>query len=91
MYNEKIYAFSLVNLKNKQDAEGVVQEVFLHLWKDRARLKDVKNLDAWVFRLSFNVIRRRFRYLVDGSRPSSRSAPWTSAVELASEVASGAG
>jgi len=60
-YHERIYAFSLVNLKNKEDSEGVVQEVFLNLWKDRTKLKEVKNLNAWVFKISFNVIRRRFR------------------------------
>ena len=62
-YNEKIYAFSFRNLKIKEDAENVVQEVFLNLWKDRARLKELKSLDAWIFTISFNVIRKRFRQL----------------------------
>jgi len=62
-YNKKVYAFSFHNLKNKQDAEGVVQEVFLNLWKDRAKLKEIQNLDAWIFSVSFNVIRKHFRKL----------------------------
>ena len=60
-YNEKVYAFSFSNLKNKQDAEEVVQDVFLNLWKDRAKLKELKSLDAWIFTISFNIIRKRFR------------------------------
>ena len=62
-YNKKVYAFSYHNLKNKQDAEGVVQEVFLNLWKDRAKLKEIQNLDAWIFTISYNVIQKHFRKL----------------------------
>lgn len=67
-YNKKVYAFSLSNLKNREDAEGVVQEVFLSLWKDRANLKKVKKLDAWIFSVAFNVIRKRFRKLAREKR-----------------------
>jgi RNA polymerase sigma-70 factor (ECF subfamily) len=62
-YNERVYAFSLSNLRNREDAEGVVQEVFLNLWKDRIKLKEIRNLDAWLFTISFNIIRKRFRKL----------------------------
>lgn len=62
-YNKKVFAFSLHNLKNKQDAEGVVQEVFLNLWNDRVKLKEIQNLDAWIFTISFNIIRKHFRKL----------------------------
>lgn len=62
-YNKKVYSFSIKNLKNRQDAEGVVQEVFYCLWKERAKLKVVKSLDAWIFTISFNIIRKHFRKL----------------------------
>jgi RNA polymerase sigma-70 factor (ECF subfamily) len=62
-YNQKVYAFSFSNLKNREDAEGVVQEVFLNLWKDRARLNKLRNMEAWIFTISFNIIRKRFRKL----------------------------
>ena len=60
-FNDKVYAFSISNLKNKQDAEEVVQEVFYSLWKDRAKLKELKSLDAWIFTICFNIIRKHFR------------------------------
>lgn len=63
-YNKKVYSFSISNLKNKEDAEGVVQEVFYCLWNERAKLKVVKSLDAWIFTISFNLIRKHFRKLV---------------------------
>lgn len=62
-YNRKVYDFSLSNLKNGADAEGVVQEVFLNLWKDKAKIMDLRDLDAWIFTISFNIIRKRFRKL----------------------------
>jgi RNA polymerase sigma-70 factor (ECF subfamily) len=63
-YNNKVYAFSLRNLKNKEDAESVVQEVFVNLWTDREKLKEVKNLEAWIFMICFNTIRKHFRQLM---------------------------
>jgi len=63
-YNKKVYAFSLRNLKNKEDAEGVVQDVFLNLWKDCTRLKELENLEAWIFKICFNTISKHFRKLI---------------------------
>lgn len=62
-YNERVYSFALRNLKNKADAEGVVQDVFLSLWKDRDKLKELNSLDAWIFTVTFNTIRKVFRKL----------------------------
>jgi hypothetical protein len=36
-YNRKVYDISLRNLKNREDAEGIVQDVFLSIWKNRAK------------------------------------------------------
>ncbi|HAZ03800.1 MAG: hypothetical protein A2W90_17775 [Bacteroidetes bacterium GWF2_42_66] len=63
-YNKKVYAFSLRNLKNKEDAESIVQDVFVNLWTDREKLKEIKNLDAWIFMICFNTIRKHFRQLM---------------------------
>ncbi len=67
-YNKKVYAFSFRNLKNKEDAEGVVQEVFANLWKDRAKLEEIRNLDAWIFTICFNTIKKHFRQLMREKR-----------------------
>ncbi|MBL7113569.1 MAG: RNA polymerase sigma-70 factor [Bacteroidales bacterium] len=60
-YHLRVYSFSLRNLKRREDAEGVVQEVFFNLWKDRKKLKEIKDLDAWIFTVCFNLIRKHFR------------------------------
>lgn len=63
-YNKKVYSFSLRNVKSKEDAENVVQEVFINLWTHREKLKEIKNLDAWIFMICFNTIRKHFRQLM---------------------------
>jgi RNA polymerase sigma-70 factor (family 1) len=62
-FNEKIFTFAYRNLRNKQDAEGIVQDVFFALWEEKSKLKEVINLDAWIFGICFNIIRKRFRQL----------------------------
>jgi len=63
-YNRKVYAFSLRSLKSREDAECVVQDVFVSLWTDRHKLKEVKDLDAWIFTICFNTIHKHFRKLM---------------------------
>jgi len=63
-FNVKVYSFAYKNLKCKEDAEGIVQEVFINLWKDRNKLIEIKNLDAWIFSISFNFIRKHIRELI---------------------------
>lgn len=60
-YYNKVYAFSFSYLRNVEDAEGVVQEAFLILWNKREEAGDIRNLNAWLFTVSFNLVRKIFR------------------------------
>jgi RNA polymerase sigma-19 factor, ECF subfamily len=60
-YNKKIYSFSLSFLKNREDAEGVVQEVFLNLWRKRADMKAQNDIGPYLFTITYNTIRKHFR------------------------------
>ncbi len=62
-YNKKIFTFSLRYLKNKEDAEGIVQEVFLSIWQNAKKMHIDSNLNAYIFTVTFNAIRKRFRKL----------------------------
>ena len=61
LYYNKVYSFSYRYLQNKHDAEEVVQELFIKVWNSREKLKDIKNLNAWLFTIAFNQIRKIFR------------------------------
>jgi len=66
-------------LGNNEDAQDVAQEVFLKCWRTRDTLTDVKNMRAWIFRVSLNAAkdlqrnawRRRAKMLGDAAPPEA--------------------
>jgi len=62
-FNRKIYYFSLGYLKSKEDAEGIVQEVFMTLWRKRAELREDHSISSYLFTITFNAVKKRFRKL----------------------------
>ena len=45
-YKSKLFSFLLDITKSKYLAEDMLQDVFLKIWQNRLRMRDVKNLDA---------------------------------------------
>lgn len=60
LFWSKLYVSAFNVLRNKEQAEDIVQEVFSNLWNNAENL-EVKNLSAWLFTAVryqvFNVIR----------------------------------
>jgi RNA polymerase sigma-70 factor (ECF subfamily) len=67
-YYNKTYNFSYRYLQNKQDAEEVVQEVFISVWNNREKLKKITNLNAWLFTITYNQVRKVFRNIELGKK-----------------------
>jgi RNA polymerase sigma-70 factor (ECF subfamily) len=42
-------------LGNQEDARDTAQEAFLKCWRSRAKLGEVQNLRAWIFRVGLNA------------------------------------
>lgn len=61
-YRPLVYGFSLKYLKSPEQAEEVVQETFLKLWRFGEGLLDIKQLDSYMLTMSRNrcmdVLRR---------------------------------
>jgi RNA polymerase sigma-70 factor (ECF subfamily) len=60
-FNERIlavknvlYRFALKFMRDKQDAEDVVQDVLVKVWNQRDRLNELENFDAWCMKLVRN-------------------------------------
>ncbi len=51
----KLYRFSLRIVGNTAEAEDVVQEVLIKMWKKRTELSAYKNLEAWCMTLTRNL------------------------------------
>lgn len=60
-YSKRLYRFALGYLKAEAEAEELVQEVFTIVWAKRADLKEELSFRAFLFTISFNIIRKHFR------------------------------
>ncbi len=53
-YREKLFAYMLKVTKSPKIAEEIVLDVFLKLWTGRELLKDIKELDAFLYKVAYN-------------------------------------
>ena len=54
-YSRNLYSFCRSLLKTHEDAEGVVEEVFLRVWKKRSELLEQKSFKIFLFQLAYTV------------------------------------
>lgn len=59
-YSKELHHLSLKILKSKQDADEVVQEVFLKIWEKRDQINPLKSFRSYLFTIALNNIRGRF-------------------------------
>ena len=55
-YSRKIYYFSLRFLCSKEDAEELVQSVFINIWEQRRTLDETLSVKSYIFRSAVNYI-----------------------------------
>lgn len=62
-YCHKLHGFVLRYLKQEQDAEGIVQEVFIKIWEARAKIDVYASFESFLFTIAYNstmsVLRKR--------------------------------
>lgn len=56
-----VYGFALSVLKNRQDAEDVVHDTYIQVWKGAAAYQPCGKPLAWMFVIARNLARMRFR------------------------------
>lgn len=59
-YSTRLFRFSLKYLKSNEEAEEVVQEVFLYIWDKRDGLKPDQSFNAYIFTIAYNIIKKYF-------------------------------
>ncbi|WP_010663056.1 RNA polymerase sigma factor [Marinilabilia salmonicolor] len=62
LYSSRLYGFGYKYLKSDTDAEELVQDVFLKIWKNREKINEEENFRAYLFTIAFNQIRDYFKY-----------------------------
>ena len=72
--SRKLYGFAFRILRNQEEAEDAVQEVFIKLWNMRRKLEDYRSIDALAVAVARNhcidLIRRK-KHLFEGKFPLS--------------------
>ncbi|KAA6301470.1 MAG: ECF RNA polymerase sigma factor RpoE [Candidatus Ordinivivax streblomastigis] len=53
-YKDKLLGFLLRITGSGNEAEDIVQEVFLKIWQDREKATQIKNLNAYIFKIAQN-------------------------------------
>ena len=59
-YSSRLYKFSVKYLKSTEEAEEVVQEVFLYVWDKKTGLKPDCSFNAYIFTIAYNIIKKYF-------------------------------
>lgn len=60
-YSGKLYSFGLKYLKSTDEAEELVQSVFLKLWENHKSLKKESSFKSFLFTIAYNDICKLFR------------------------------
>lgn len=60
-YAGKLYAFSLKYLRSKDEAEELVQSVFLKVWENQKNIKKDTSFKSYLFTIAYNEICNLFR------------------------------
>ena len=53
-YSDLVYRIAITQVKNKEDAEDIFQEVFMSLIKHLSKIKDETHLKHWLIRATIN-------------------------------------
>jgi RNA polymerase sigma-70 factor (ECF subfamily) len=83
-YSVKLYAFGLKYLRSTDEAEELVQSVFLKLWENHKNLKKESSFKSYLFTIAYNDICNLFRkrnylqkFIIDSSYEKSGSSTET--------------
>ena len=59
-YAQRLYNFSIKYLKEAEEAEEVVQEVFMYIWEKKSGLKPESSFNSYIFTIAHNIIKKHF-------------------------------
>ena len=64
LYGKRLYHFALGYLKSKEEAEEVVQNVFLKIWYKRETLNPDLSFNAYLFKIAYRQITEMLKKII---------------------------
>jgi len=61
LYSDRIFRYIRIKVQHQQQAEDLLQEVFIKVWRALPRLETNSNFPAWTYRIAHNAINDHFR------------------------------
>ncbi|PRY16365.1 RNA polymerase sigma-70 factor (ECF subfamily) [Pontibacter ummariensis] len=61
-FEPKLFTFALRLVRQREEAEEIVQEVFLKVWDHRHQLNPEQNFDGYLFRIAKNIVYNKARH-----------------------------
>ncbi len=62
-YGQKIYKYCYNMLRNRQEAEDAVQDIFIKVYNNMSHLDEIKSVSPWLYKIAYhhclNIIRRK--------------------------------
>lgn len=60
-YSKRLYGFVLRYIKREQDAEEIVQDVFIKIWEARGKIDVYSSFESFLFTIAYNATISLFR------------------------------
>jgi RNA polymerase sigma-70 factor (ECF subfamily) len=81
MYKDKIYHLGYRMLNQRQEAEDIVQETFLRVYKNLDRYDENQKFSTWIYRIATNLCIDRLRkrkpsYSIDAELTENEGTDW---------------
>ena len=64
-YSRKLYYFAIGYLKSEEDAEEIVQDIFVKIWENRNELNELLSFNSYLFTIAKNTMLNRIRKKVN--------------------------
>jgi len=60
-YHKKLFYFAKGYLRSEEDAEDLIQEVFVKIWESRSDIKEHLSFNSFLYTITYNSILKHFR------------------------------
>ncbi len=55
-FNRGIFNFAFYLLKSREDSENIVQEVFVRIWENRDKIRNLDAFHSYIFTITHNIV-----------------------------------